>query len=289
MRLPFFITLLCITTLPHLSFSSFPKKNVSSKFVDTDDFENPVQSHKIAVGHAIAAIEQNDMGTLQKLVDSGMVEPDATSSQGFTLIAIAKRHKRDNMASYLEQKIKEKKSVKAPAVKESGMLGVVIEYIEKGNLAKFKQYVPSQITPYATSINGHSLEAIARYHHKKDIAEYIENILKEHPLAAPLGEPSQNISALPTAPGGPVQKYLMTGGIKQYGVAQNVSAPENNPNDIGEALQAIEDGGAAAFAIFKILVPAKVAPTAKSTKGYSLLEVAKFHKKEKFIKYLESL
>jgi ribA/ribD-fused uncharacterized protein len=124
-------------------------------------------------GQAIRAIEKGDLAEFQRLVPTD-VSVDATSSQGHSLLSIAKFRKQQPIVTYIQQQL----------------TGRAIHAIEQGNLAEFKRFVPSQVPPTAQSGNGRTLSAIAKFHHQQEIFDYLESQLKTTASTSATARPS---------------------------------------------------------------------------------------------------
>jgi N-glycosidase YbiA len=138
------------------------------------------------VGQAIRAIEDGNFVEFQRLVPR-RVPVDSISSQGRSLLAIAKFHQQQNIVSYINQQL----------------TGRVIKAIEEGNLTEVEKFVHSQVPSGATSSQGYTLLEIANRHHQKVIAGYLIHELNEG-FGSSIGAPTSSSAITGTAQGKPV-------------------------------------------------------------------------------------
>lgn len=112
------------------------------------------------LGRAILAIEHGNLDDFQRLVPSH-VPVDSLSSQGRSLLDIAKYKKQQHIVVYISQQL----------------TGKVIKAIETVDVDALKKLVPAQVQPDAVSRNGRSLLKIARYQQQQlaAIIEYLES------------------------------------------------------------------------------------------------------------------
>jgi ribA/ribD-fused uncharacterized protein len=112
------------------------------------------------IGRAILAIEHGNLDDFQRLVP-GHVPVDSLSSQGRSLLDIAKYKKQQQIVGYISQQLTAR----------------VIKAIEAADVDAVKELVPAQVGPDAVSRNGRSLLTIARHHQRQlaVIIEYLES------------------------------------------------------------------------------------------------------------------
>lgn len=110
--------------------------------------------------HAILAIDRGNLDDFQKLVP-GHFPVDSLSSQGRSLLDIAKHKKQQHIVAYINQQL----------------TGRVIKAIEATDVDALKKLVPAQVQPDAVSRNGRSLLKIARYKQQQlaEIINYLES------------------------------------------------------------------------------------------------------------------
>lgn len=112
------------------------------------------------LGRAILAIDRGNLDDFQRLVP-GHVPVDSLSSQGRSLLDIAKYKKQHQIVGYISQQL----------------TGRAIKAIEKIDVDALKELVPAQVEPDAVSRNGRSLLTIARHHQQQlaVIIKYLES------------------------------------------------------------------------------------------------------------------
>jgi ribA/ribD-fused uncharacterized protein len=119
------------------------------------------------LGRAILAIDRGNLDDFQRLVP-GHVPVDSLSSQGRSLLDIAKYKKQQQIVGYISQQL----------------TGRAIKAIETVDVDALKELVPAQVQPDAVSRNGRSLLKIARYQQQQlaEIIKYLESQTSEDVL-----------------------------------------------------------------------------------------------------------
>lgn len=138
------------------------EKSVSSHA--TSSVTSPRSDH---VGRAILAIERGNLVEFQQLVPQ-YVPVDSISSQGRSLLAIARFQKQLDIVEYIKQQLTSR----------------AIKAIETGDVEAFKALVPAQVQPDAVSTNGRPLLKIAKYKYQQlaAIIQYLESGIDEDDL-----------------------------------------------------------------------------------------------------------
>lgn len=132
-----------------------PEKSASQRITGS---ATPPRSDPL--GQAMLAIERGNLAGFRQLVPKH-VPVDSISSQGRSLLAIARFHKQQEIVGYISEQL----------------MGRAIKAIETADVEALKKLVPAEVQPDAVSRNGRSLLRIARYQHQQleAIIEYLES------------------------------------------------------------------------------------------------------------------